>query len=199
VTGFVVASTIIRAFKRVEGTSNQPRTPAWFNTVLENALKATSAREGRQRGTVGETPGSYRPTWMRAPNPPATQSLVRQSPEPVDVDRIGKGAIPLTLATAPEGGREAPANIPPKTNRSTPPAVEVCGRCGSDGVVNGAVPATWCDCQRGRQKRRTHPYYVDRLIRSGWRADAIATAVQPRPPQRETGPLCGVSATERAR
>ena len=46
VTGFRIAAAINRAYKRVEGTSNQPKTFAWFSTVAENDLSAATRPSG---------------------------------------------------------------------------------------------------------------------------------------------------------
>jgi hypothetical protein len=158
VTGFVMASKINTAFKLVEGTSNHPRTLAWFTTVVENALK---------QHTVG------RAVPIRTGEPEQAHHHASQTPIPDHVAEVGQAS-----SAAVENSRAAePSPISPLP--------EVCRRCGSDGVVNGATPVVWCDCERGRQKRRARPDYVDRLNRSGWRSSPTTAAVNPIPPQSE--------------
>jgi hypothetical protein len=171
VTGFKVASAIARAFKLVEGTSNQPRTLAWFTTVVENALK--------QHGTAGATAITIRTAEQEHAHRHASQTPI---PDKVaDVDQASGTAVDNPRAAEPS---------------PTSPPAEVCRRCGSDGVVNGTAPAIWCDCERGRQKRRARSDYVDVLNRSAWRTGAIAAAAQPRPPQSERGALAEILPAE---
>ncbi len=195
VTGFVVASAITRAFKRVQGTSNEPdRTkPGWITVVVENELRGTTRPVGTEETGIGRTEAAYRPKWT--PKPSAVLNLAaRSAPEQI-------------LESSPDGGEHEHAahgiptpsgvvtastdDVTLKSSAQTSPIPTVCGRCGSDGVVNGTV--SWCDCERGREQRRARPGYVDYLIRKGWKPGAIAAAVQPRPPQSEPGPLRDVA------
>ncbi|MBZ5678230.1 MAG: helix-turn-helix domain-containing protein [Acidobacteriia bacterium] len=56
VTGFRVAAAINRAYKRVEGTSNRPKTFAWFSTVVENDLSAAASPSGSYRTATPSAP-----------------------------------------------------------------------------------------------------------------------------------------------
>jgi hypothetical protein len=56
VTGFRVAAAINRAYKRVEGTSNRPKTFAWFSTVAENDLSAAARPSGRYQTAPPSVP-----------------------------------------------------------------------------------------------------------------------------------------------
>ena len=185
VTGFVVASAIARAFKLVQGTSSHPQGPGWILAVVENALAASKRPAGvERRDAAGEMPATYRPKWTPAPGTPAIQNQTGPITEPVAVvDQADVAGVAINRAAEPERGEEAQHGQPAPTS---PPA-EVCARCGSDGVINGTAPASWCDCERGRQKQRARPEYVDVLNRSGWRSRVIAAAAQPRPVQGESG------------
>jgi hypothetical protein len=68
VDGFRIAAEIERGRRRVEGTSNTPRKPAWVRTVVENALKHE----------------------RRAKPAPGQQPFVPQSPMPVDSEPISE-------------------------------------------------------------------------------------------------------------
>jgi hypothetical protein len=110
VTGFVVASAIARAFKRVQGTSTEPdrQKLGWILAVVENALKP-SQRDGTKRSAAGVTSTAYRAKWMPAPHATAIQN----SPKPIPgliaaVDQTGtssEAAMATTQARSCLQGR----------------------------------------------------------------------------------------------
>jgi hypothetical protein len=167
VTGFVVASAINRAFKLVEGTSNYPRKPAWFTTVVENALKAKSPRSTEQHGTCGETPAAPRANWTPAPHTPAMPSQPRRI---LELAVVGDQATHQQPATKPE---------------------PTCARCQDFGVRRHATNShlqAWCDCPRGLERRAREPGYVDAVNRAIVQNRAlirpITSDAKPRPPKR---------------
>jgi hypothetical protein len=168
VTGFRVAAIIARAFKLVEHTSNQPRSLEWFAAVVENALRETKLPDKTEHHRAAfETPTRRGPRWTPAPCASSKRNPTGPILDPISgVDQV---SLDRWEKMAP---RHQLKELAAKPESSPEPAL--CGFCGSDGVVNGTAPAIWCSCDRGRQKRRERPDYVDRLNRSAWLLSAVA-------------------------
>ena len=93
---------------------------------------------------------------------PATPMVPEYIGLPNEASRQGDSTAP---EMPPEADRPAQDNQPEKP-ASVSLVAEICGLCGSDGIVNRRLPATWCDCERGRRQRRLHPDYIDQLQRA---------------------------------
>jgi len=101
VTGFVVASEIARAFKRVEGSSNEPDRlkPGWITVVVENALREATRLVGTEHRDAGETPATHRVKWSPALQAVATTRGAESNKEWAQLDQVAPiGPAPIVGA-----------------------------------------------------------------------------------------------------
>ena len=190
VTGFVVASAINRAMKRVERKpSSRPQGLGWVLVVVENEL----AQQGQKR-----TP---------APPAPATQNLPWLHPV-AEVHQVDSAAVATTRVTEPERREETQpkqspllgsppiTGTPEHLHQPTPAAIAATVR----------VPALSIEDRRLlAEARKIYPFAsrenlleaVAEMRAARPRAVEELAVVNPRPPQREVGPLREVGAPTR--